>query len=123
MANVYEQPDSTLIHDTALEMTFSSLGIWRKIYLGLNWVLTGLVAVFLIVQGASGAAENLPILYFVGVAVFAIGYCYWLHYAIVNRNLTQLLIIGIINIIPFFNPVSAILVFAIRSTSKKEIGA
>ena len=121
MSEVYKQPDSNLVLDSELALTFSSLGIWRKIYVVFNWISAIAAGLYLISQDATGSVDDMPILYFIGIMLAAVGYCFWLQYAIVKRNLTQLMIIGIINIFPFFNPIAALLVFLIRSTSKKEL--
>lgn len=57
------------------------------------------------------------------MSVVLLGYAYWVHYAVCTRNLTQLTVLAIINLFPFLNPIAMIVLFAIRSTSKKEMEA
>lgn len=102
------------------EYTYKSLGFWRKLYLGLNWFFS-----FAMVLGMSYIAITEGTHYMrLGVVLLAaplfLGSAYWLHHATVQRKTAQLFAIAILNIVPFLNPIAAIIVFAIRSTSKSE---
>lgn len=102
------------------EYTYNSLGIWRKLYLGLNWffsvVMVFGVSYVAITEGTHYIGLGIMLL----AALLFFGSAYWLHHATVQRKTAQLLAIAILNIVPFLNPIAAILVFAIRSTSKSE---
>jgi len=106
------------------KFTYKSLGIWRKIYLILNWFFSFAITFVWIYNAITDQSQPAAVsLTAVLLSILLLGYTYWLHYAIVQRKLSQLLIIGILNIIPFLNPITAIIVFAIRSTSKLELCA
>jgi hypothetical protein len=114
--------DSIQNINEAKEFTFESLGIGRKIYLFINWFYSlgmTLGGIYFAMTNKSHSALINSAVALAFIIIFS-GYAFWLHYAIVRRNLLQLLIISILNIIPFLNPIAAIIVFAIRSTSKSE---
>ena len=120
MSEVYSTPKSDPINITALELTFSSLGFWRKLYLIINWLANILIGLFFTVGLLAGeendAASMLP-LTLVGLLV---AYSFWTHSAIVNRRVTQLRVLCLVQVIPFMNPISALIFWAIGSTSKTE---
>jgi|GEM_PF-2137433 len=120
MSEVYSTPKSDPINITALELTFSSLGFWRKLYLIINWLANILIGFFFTVGLLAGeendAASMLP-LTLVGLLV---AYSFWTHSAIVNRRVTQLRVLCLVQVIPFMNPISALIFWAIGSTSKTE---
>lgn len=123
MNQVYSKPNSELLESGIDVYVYETLGIWRKIFLWLNWIVAVLFSVAMFVGGFE--SNEYGVAGFVGAAVFAavmLGYTYWLHYAISKRDLNQLLIIGIVNIIPFLNPIASLLVFLARSKSKSERG-
>ena len=106
------------------DFTFSNLGVWRKIYLALNWVsLLGISLLFLksfiSVALESGLTFQGTLISAVLILIFPF-YCYWLHISVSKRKLDQLTVLTIVQIIPSVNPVSALILFAIRSTSKTE---
>ncbi len=120
MSDVYSTPKSNPIETTPLELTFSSLGIWRKLYLALNWLVVVLFVFFALVGvlfGEEGGQLSIPVF---ALAAALVAYAIWTHTAIVNRRVTQLRIICFLQVIPFMNPVSAIIFWAISSTSKTE---
>jgi len=120
MSEVYSTPKSDPINITALELTFSSLGFWRKLYLIINWLANILIGFFftvaLLASEENDAASMLP-LTLVGLLV---AYSFWTHSAIVNRRVTQLRVLCLVQVIPFMNPISALIFWAISSTSKTE---
>ena len=123
MENIYKNPESNILPDESGShvLEFSNLGIWRKIYIVINWVF-GLV---ILIPGVSklvqGENDNLTGgLLYLAVSILYMGYCYWLHVAISKRKLSQLIAILIIQIFPFMNPISAVIMFFIYITSKKE---
>ncbi len=121
MSEIYSPPNSPLLENESIELTFSSLGIWRKVYLILNWIsvlliiILGNIGVFF---GEPGNQTASP-LYF--LSTFLMIYAIWAHTAIIGRRVTQLRVLCFIQIIPFLNPISAIIFWAISSTSKAEI--
>lgn len=123
MNDIYKSPESSLIKTTLPEFTFSSLGVGRKIYIGLHWVVAILASVALtfgmIISGDVGIGSLVLLLF---ISAIILGYAYWVHYAIVNRDLTQLLVLIIVNIIPLMSPISAVLLFMVRSRTKRELG-
>jgi hypothetical protein len=124
MNDIYKSPESSLtVVNEIPEFTFSTLGVGRKIYIGLHWVVAILASVALtfgmIISGDVGIGSIVLLLF---ISTIILGYAYWVHYAIVNRNLTQLLILIIINIVPFMSPISTLLLFMVRSRTKRELG-
>ena len=123
MENIYKNPESNILQDEygGKLPEFSNLGIWRKIYIVFNWVF----GLLILIPGVFGLvqSENEDLtdrLLYLAVAVLYMGYCYWLHVAISKRRLSQLIAILIIQIFPFVNPVSALIMFFIYRTSKNE---
>lgn len=124
MNDIYKSPESILTKAEPIEFTFRSLGVGRKIYIGFHWLVSVLICAFLTLGAAMD--ENLSfgdIMLLLFVFSILLGYAYWVHYAVVTRNLTQLLVLIIINIIPFMNPISAIILFLVRSRIKREVGS
>ena len=120
MSEIYSTPKSNPIELAALDLTFSSLGIWRKLYLGLNWLVIALFVFFAVVGvllGEESEHLSIPVLLLMALLV---GYAFWTHTAIVNRRVTQLRILCFVQVIPFMNPISALIFWAIGSTSKTE---
>lgn len=100
--------------------SFSNLGVWRKIYLGINWALSIFIVVTFI---AAGLDKDGGLFVSLTFTAFIMAYTFWLHYAITHRKVTQLTVLTIIQVIPLLNPVGALVMFAIRSTSIKEVNA
>lgn len=123
MNDIYKSPESILTKAESIEFTFRSLGVGRKIYIGFHWLVSVLICAFLTLGAAMDEdlsfGKMIVLLFFFFILL---GYAYWVHYAVVTRNLTQLLVLIIINIIPFMNPISAIILFLVRSRTKREIG-
>lgn len=122
MNQIDKTQNPVLTDGKSIEFTFSSLGIWRKIFLVVNWIVSiFLVAVLLFFT----FSENKQIDVNLAVVVFAIlcllGYSYWLHVAVSKRKVGHLAILLITQIVPFGNPIGALMLFAIRSTSKSEL--
>jgi len=107
------------------EFSFFTLGIWRKIYLIMLWlvVLLSSSAVFMSTFVDVGQkSKGNPIVSIVFI-LLCFGYGYWVHSSVVKRNVFQLRLLCFLQIIPLMNPVSALIMWAIGSTSKKEIEA
>jgi len=126
MESVYSSPTSDIQETETKELTFKTLGFWRKLYLVLNWltvILAGVGVVFSVLLGGDQAGINLTSLVSIGVVlVLFVAYTYWLHVAVSRRQKGALTALTIIQIIPFMNPISALIMYAIRSTSVKELG-
>ncbi len=121
MSEIYSPPNSLIQDNNSIELTFSSLGIWRKVYLVLNWLLVLLIILVgnmgMFFEVAEG--KTAPPLYF--LSAISLIYVIWAHTAIIGRRVTQLRVLCFIQIIPFLNPIGAIILWAISSTSKTEI--
>ncbi|MEL7979978.1 hypothetical protein AAG584_08025 [Vreelandella titanicae] len=98
---------------------FSSLGLGRKTYLIIIWLFT----IAIIWVGASDLikepADDVPVAVYVLLLFLFLASACWKHYAIVKRKTTQLLIMGILNLL-YLNILDAIFIFLFRSISKKE---
>jgi len=107
------------------ELVFSTLGIWRKIYIGIIWLITLIFSlgtcVWLFIPEVMGQELGFPISYLIGFMCFNLIYSFWIHTAIVKRKAKQLLALAVIQIIPFMNPISALIFFSIYRISKKEV--
>lgn len=103
--------------------TYKSLGFWRKAYLFFNWFYT--VTLFLIFGWiiATDRSVFFGIYLFIPLAFLSLGLAYWIHRATVHRKIRQLLVIVLLNIFPFPNPVAVILVFLIWLASHSELRA
>lgn len=99
--------------------TFDNLGIWRKIYLILNWLVLIVVSVIFLISvislGSRGTIETFFLLFWGWPLTI------WLHMAIIGRKVIQLRWLAGLNLIPLLNPVGAIVIWLISSTSKDEI--
>ncbi len=120
MSDMYSTPQSNPINITPLELTFSSLGIWRKLYLALNWLVIALFVFFAVVGILFDEESKQLFIPVLALLAFLVSYAFWTHTAIVNRRVTQLRVICFLQVIPFMNPVSALIFWAISSTSKSE---
>ena len=117
MSDVYAAPQAELNTKEYLELSFSSLGFWRKLFLVFNWLSVVLMGAVLLLVGAEFGFGFLVALV---MTLAMAGYCYWIQTAVCNRNMSHLLILTIIQVVPFLNPITALIFFAIRATSKKE---
>lgn len=103
-----------------IEYSFSNLGIWRRIYLAIQLLLSGTFlclcvwAYFI----ADGISLGLLILSLVAAA-----FSTWIYVAVSQRKLKQLKVIAFLSIIPMGNLVLLLIMLAIISTTKKEISA
>ena len=98
---------------------FKSLNGLRKYYLILLWAITISVfstIVFLYLTNSHKITFGTVVLSALFVALTA-----WTHNAIINRKIIHIKIIAFINLIPFFNIVSTILMLSIADTTRKEI--
>lgn len=126
MNNIYSTPDSGLTSRYKKDFDFSNLGIWRKLYLVINWLFMGIIVAIAILGMFNSQHSISGIIIFQIIIIFLFGflfgmYTYWIHVAVSRRNTTQLLILLFIQIIPFLNPISALILFFIRRTSLKEL--
>ncbi len=122
MENEIKTTESEAETKVQIAFSFSNLGIWRKIYLALNWIGCVFMVIIFVSMPFTDYPESTPaqpmVVFVIAILVFA--YTFWLHKAMVTRNLTQLLILTIIQVVPLFNPISALIMFLVRNTSKKE---
>jgi len=107
------------------KFTFSTLGIWRKIYIGVIWFINLILflgtCIWTFMPEAMGEELGYPVAYLIAFYCAFLVYIFWIHTAICKRKTKQLLALVFIQIIPFMNPISALLFFLIYRTSKKEI--
>lgn len=116
----YAAPKSDLSVKQDFIPSFSNLNFWRKLYLVLMWLLTLLVIVSVVRQAFDGQAISGTTAQ-LAVAGLWLGLSCWQHTAIVNRKLTQLTVLTVINIVPFFNIIGALILLSIRRVTKKEL--
>lgn len=124
MNDIYEPPKSTVGSDERVDLVFSTLGVWRKIFLVLNWIFTSAFVFILIlglILGIDSGETIFDFMIVLFVACFMVGYAVWLHVSVSQRNITQLSILSFVQLVPFLNPIVFLILLAIRSTSKKEI--
>ncbi len=128
MENAYKKPQSNLVRPGEVDFTFGNLGIWRKIYLSLNWAITLIASLSMLLPLFVASTDNVPagvgiwqLIVNIVIIVLILSYAYWFHVAVTRRNVLQLLILAIIQIVPLLNPISLVILLAIRSTSKKEV--
>jgi len=95
------------------QYVFQNLGIWRKIYLILNWL--GLIIASVMLLDSEKIAPELLFLVFLGWP-----FLIWLHAAVVGRKVIQLRWLAGLSLIPLMNPVGAIVIWLISSISKEE---
>ena len=119
--NVFATPSSDLENFEPIELTFATLGIWRKIWLIFSWLIAALafigICVYIYSGGINGPEGFQPVM----MLLLTIAYVLWVHSAIVGRKVTQLRWLFALQIIPFLNPITAIIFWFIGSTSKREI--
>lgn len=121
MSDNYAPPNAKLLINERVNLTFLSLGIWRKIYLILNWVSILLIVILMNIGMVVGQSADKAVTPLYMVSTVLIIFAVWAHSAIVGRRVTQLRVLCFIQIIPFMNPLGAIIFWAISSTSKTEI--
>jgi len=107
------------------ELNFSTLGFWRKIYLGVIWLLAVLIflggCVWLFIPEIMAEPLGFSINYLIGLMFLSIIYASWVHHAVVKRKANHILALVFIQIIPLMNPVTAIIFYCIYRISKKEV--
>ena len=104
--------------------SFSSLGVWRRLYLVLMWIIMSCIPLYLIyftLFELQDIQVMLPTTLIFSVLCFA--YAYWIHTAVVKRKVRQLRILCFISIIPCMNPITALIFWVIGSASKREINS
>lgn len=117
------EPDQNSGNSETKKYAYKSLGIWRRIYLAINWFFAAAIVLSVSYVEMTKGLHPMGLGVILLASVIFLGYAYWLHDATVQRKTGQLLVIAILNVIPFLNPIAAILVFAIRSTSKSELAS
>lgn len=117
-SDVYSAPNSELSKKEEKSASFSSLNFWRKFYIVLIW-LGSLLTSTLFIWAAVGSPE-LSIGFSVGFSLVILGVTYWHHHAIVSRNLTQITLLAILNLIPLANLIGCLIMVSIRRVTKKE---
>ena len=69
MNQVYSKPNSELLENGIDVYVYETLGIWRKIFLWLNWIVAVLFSVAMFVGGVE--SNEYGVAGFVGAAAFA----------------------------------------------------
>ena len=123
MNDIYKSPQSVVSEPKSINLTFSSLGIWRKVFLVVIWLFLGLlvlsgIAVILTEEISPSGPSPIPTLILIALLI---PYTIWIHVAIIRRKVTQLRIIFAFQIFPLMNPIGALIMWAIGTTSKKEL--
>ena len=117
--SIYISPESTLLGSDALALRFSTLGFWRKFYIVFIWLTSSAMGVSLIFLGLED--DDVPVAVYAGIAVVMLAFTYWHHYAVVQRNTTQLMVLAVMSIFPIGNIISGLILLAIRGTTKAEL--
>jgi len=115
-----QSPNSDLEKIQLFEFSFNNLGIWRKIYIYLNWfffLAYSIVAMYVIWDKNPEFDPGIMML----MIPIVIAYAFWIHIAISKRKINQLRTLALIQLFPFFNLLGCFIFFAIRSTSKQEV--
>ncbi|WP_411992209.1 hypothetical protein [Agarivorans sp. DSG3-1] len=107
------------------QLSFSSLGMFRKLFLIACWAIVAILslgcAVWLFFPNIMGEELGFSIAYLLVMTAGAMSYVYWIHSAIAKRKTGQLLALIGIQIIPFLNPITALVFIAVYRLSKQEI--
>ena len=102
-----------------VKYSFSNLGMWRKIFLVLNILGSGMFISIYVWAHLKGDAS-------IGLFIFCVVFSLesvWLYHAVSQRKLKQLKVLAFLSIIPMGNLVLLLIMLAIISTTKKEISA
>ncbi|WP_299022612.1 hypothetical protein [uncultured Photobacterium sp.] len=110
---------------TSVSLAFSSLGILRKLFLVFIWVCTfvitlgGIVWLFFpeIMQSELGISNEMLFL----LCILWVIHSCWIHLAVVKRKTSQLIVLGLLQIIPFANLIGALIFAGIYYVSKSEV--
>ncbi|MDH5434572.1 MAG: hypothetical protein OEY19_11555 [Gammaproteobacteria bacterium] len=117
----YAPPESDVLsNNRVLELTFASLNIWRKVYLGLNWFIVIIISLLFMVSLFDGAAKSGDEVFLFIITAIVAGFTYWTHWAVVERQVGHITAISIINLILGGNLISFLIMLSIRSISVKE---
>ncbi|MDZ7925125.1 MAG: hypothetical protein U5M23_13975 [Marinagarivorans sp.] len=122
MGNIYETPQSKIIISDGFEFTFSSLGIWRKIYLVWIWVVAlffALVTIAILI-GAVPLKEVSKVEFTLFISAL-IGHTIWLTYATVSRKVGQLWMLSLLSLFPLISPIGAVIIASIATASKRDL--
>ncbi len=65
--------------------------------------------------------DDVSVAVYVGIAVAMQAFTYWHHYAILQRNTIQLMVLAVISIFPIGNIINGLILLAIRGTTKAEL--
>ncbi|MGI2191411.1 hypothetical protein ACRN9V_08040 [Shewanella baltica] len=104
--------------------TFSSLGIFRKILLGIVWIfavifiLGGIIWTFFphIMQDEL----NYPLVNLIVIIVFLNLFSFWIHFAVCKRKTKQLAVIAILQMFPLLNPIAGLIFLGVYWVSRQE---
>ena len=83
------------------------------------WVGAILTSALFVVAAINSA--ELSVGFLIGLSVVILGITYWHHNAIVNRNLTQITILAVLNFIPLGNIIGCLIMVSIRRATQKEL--
>ncbi|MBH0039785.1 hypothetical protein [Pseudoalteromonas sp. SWN166] len=101
-----------------LGYSFTTLGIWRKIYLWFMWIITILISGAILKLSSDSEAGIAAVI----VALSAvIGFMYWAHWAISKRKVGHITVLAVLNLIVGGNIIGCIIMFFIRHTTVKEM--
>ncbi len=118
--NPYSPPESNLESDNAITIraSFSTLNIWRKLYIVFTWTFHIFVAALLAITVTQSNKSNAPIM--IGLSAYLLGVAYWNHWAIVTRNVSHITTLAVLNLIPSGNILGCLIMFSIRRVTVNE---
>ncbi|RKF20326.1 hypothetical protein DBZ36_07760 [Alginatibacterium sediminis] len=110
--------------DTNNDFSYSSLGVWRKIFIALIWISTSIFTsgalVWLlypeIMQTELGFSPQLLL----GLTIWFLFTAIWATWAICKRKSKHLVVLAVLQLFPWFNLLSAAFFFQSYKTSKFE---
>ncbi len=105
--------------DIKLDRSFSTLNFWRKFYVVFQWAGAVILSGLLVFVGV--VSEDIDLLVVILLSFLIIGFAYWNHVAIVSRNLDQITLLTILNLVPLSNLIGCLIMFSIRRVTKNEL--
>ncbi|MGY5449971.1 hypothetical protein ACVFI8_03300 [Agarivorans sp. MS3-6] len=107
------------------QLNFSSLGWFRKLFLIVHWLSVAVIVlgagVWIFVPEIMNQELGFSPFVLYAMVFFSLAYAFWIQRAISKRSRGQLLALTGIQLFPFFNPITALLFFAMYRLSKQEI--
>jgi archaellum biogenesis protein FlaJ (TadC family) len=105
--------------EKTLEAKFSTLNIWRKIYLGLLWAATALITLLLVFVVLVNKDHVVGIFSIILVG-FLLVMSSWTHWAVTRRDIDHITALAVINLFPCMNILGCLIMVSIRRVTVKE---